>query len=145
MSRFVDLAVVLVFASLVSGAMAEVKMQFYSHRGESQDAPENTMAAFNLSLARGADGFECDVYLTLDRHLVCIHDPTTGRVTGQGENLNVTNSTLSQLQALDVGAWKGPEYAGEGIPLLSEVLDLARDGCKIIVEKIGRASCRERV
>ena len=134
MSRFVDLAVVLVFASLVSGAMAEVEMQFYSHRGESQDAPENTMAAFNLSLARGADGFECDVYLTLDRHLVCIHDPTTGRVTGQGENLNVTNSTLSQLQALDVGAWKGPEYAGEGIPLLSEVLDLARDGCKIIVE-----------
>ena len=57
MPRLVDPAVVLVFASLVSGAMAEVKMRFYSHRGESQDAPENTMAAFYLSLARGADGF----------------------------------------------------------------------------------------
>jgi glycerophosphoryl diester phosphodiesterase len=128
------LAVALVFAAWVFGSAAAAQMGFYSHRGESLDAPENTMAAFNLSLARGADGFECDVYLTLDRHLVCIHDSTTGRVTGQVANLDVTNSTLSQLRALDVGAWKGQEFVGERIPLLSEVFDLARDGCKILVE-----------
>ena len=48
-----------------------------SHRGESNDRPENTMAAFRLAFERGVDGVECDVYCTSDGVPVIIHDATT--------------------------------------------------------------------
>ncbi len=117
-------------ATLDAGA----QMLFFGHRGESRDAPENTLAAFNLALSRGDDGFECDIYLSRDKHIVCIHDPTTSRTTGNVANLNVTNSTLAELRALDVGSWKSPAYAGEKIPTIEEILSLAQDGRTILIE-----------
>lgn len=45
------------------------------HRGARRYAPENTIAAFELALAHGCDGFEFDVRLTADRHCVICHDP----------------------------------------------------------------------
>ncbi len=113
---------------------ARAEMRFIAHRGESADAPENTLAAFQLALDRGADGFECDVWLTKDKRLACIHDGSTTRVTTPSTNLSVTASTLAELRALDVGSWKGPAFAGEKIPTLEETLALARDGFRIYVE-----------
>ncbi|MDD4442550.1 MAG: glycerophosphodiester phosphodiesterase, partial [Kiritimatiellae bacterium] len=107
-------------------------IRFISHRGESYDAPENTMAAFQLAVDRQTAGFECDVYLTADNEIVCIHDATTTRTTDG--SLTVAASTLAQLKALDAGSWKGAQFAGERIPTLSEALALARDGMEIYVE-----------
>ena len=45
-----------------------------AHRGASASRPEHTLAAYELALAEGADGLECDVRLTRDGHLVCVHD-----------------------------------------------------------------------
>jgi len=117
---------------LASVAGASPRIRFISHRGESTDAPENTMAAFRLAAERKADGFECDVYLTKDNEVVCVHDRTTKRTTGA--DLVVTNASLAELRALDAGSWKGPQYAGERIPTLSEALSLARDHFEIYVE-----------
>ena len=89
-------------------------IRFISHRGESYDAPENTMAAFRLAVARQTAGFECDVYLTADNEIVCIHDTTTTR-TADG-SLTVASSTLAQLKELDAGSWKGAQFVGERIP-----------------------------
>ncbi|MEB3023789.1 glycerophosphodiester phosphodiesterase [[Mycobacterium] crassicus] len=79
-----------------------------AHRGASADRPEHTLAAYDLALQEGADGVECDVRLTSDGHLVCVHDRTVDRTsTGAGV---VSEMTLSQLQRLDYGAWhKGPQ------------------------------------
>ncbi len=119
--------------SAVAGMGAETfSSRFISHRGESLDAPENTMAAFRLAVARKTDGCECDVYLTVDNEIVCIHDSTTTRTTDQ--SLTVSTSTLAELRALDAGSWKGSQYAGEKIPTLSELLSLAHDGFEIFVE-----------
>ena len=107
-------------------------VRFVSHRGESLDAPENTMAAYRSAIKRGADGFECDVYLTKDDQIICLHDGSTKRTTDR--NLAVTNATLAELRALDAGAWKGARFAGERLPTLSETLSLARDGFEIYVE-----------
>ena len=107
-------------------------VRFISHRGESLDAPENTMASFRSAIARKADGFECDIYLTKDSGIVCLHDGTTKRTADR--NLVVSNSTLSELRALDAGAWKGPQFKGERLPTLSETLALARDRFEIYVE-----------
>ena len=56
------------------------------HRGFENRAPENTIAAFRLAMAEGADGVELDVHISKDGHLVVIHDPTVDRTTnGSGK------------------------------------------------------------
>ena len=74
-----------------------------AHRGASADRPEHTLAAYELALREGADGVECDVRLTRDGHLVCVHDRRVDR-TSTGTGL-VSDMTLAQLKELDWGAW----------------------------------------
>ena len=104
-----------------------------AHRGASEEAPENTLAAFRLAWERGADAIEGDFYLTSDGHIVAMHDETTKRTAG-GVELRVASSTLAQLQALDVGAWKADRYRGERIPTLDQVLAIVPPGKKIFIE-----------
>jgi glycerophosphoryl diester phosphodiesterase len=93
-----------------------------AHRGASAYAPENTLAAFKLALEMGADGFELDVMLSADGHLVVIHDDTVDRTTdGSGP---VRQKTLAELKALDAGAGFDARFAGERIPTLQEAFDL---------------------
>lgn len=114
--------------------MAEGKTSKYlvfAHRGASDRYAEHTRAAFLQALAEGADGVECDVHLTEDLELVCIHDPTLDRTSsGTGE---VGDHTLQQLRELDFASWKGanipPEYGGIADQLLTldELLNLLRE------------------
>lgn len=103
-----------------------------AHRGASHDAPENTLAAFKLAWQQGADGVEGDFYLTRDGEVVCIHDKTTGRTAG--EDVVVAEATLAELKALDVGQWKGPQFAGEKIPTLHQVIATVPEGKWLIIE-----------
>ena len=90
-----------------------------AHRGDSANAPENTLAAFRLAYENGADGIELDVMLSADRQLVVIHDDTLDRTSnGHGE---VGEIPLTALRELDAGAWFSPKFKGEPIPLLDEV------------------------
>jgi glycerophosphoryl diester phosphodiesterase len=50
------------------------------HRGARHYAPENTLAAFDLALHHGADGFEFDVRCTRDRQTILCHDPKLNRL-----------------------------------------------------------------
>lgn len=74
-----------------------------AHRGASAVLPEHTLAAYELALKEGADGVECDVRLTRDGHMVCVHDRRLDR-TSTGVGL-VSTMTLAQLRALEYGAW----------------------------------------
>lgn len=96
-------------------------MRCIAHRGASGYAPENTRAAFDLAITMGAHAIETDVALTRDGALVLVHDETVDRTTdGHGP---VTDHTLSDLQALDAGAWFDRRFAGERILTLAEALD----------------------
>ena len=101
------------------------------HRGASAVAPENTLAAFLLAREQGADGVELDVWRCGTGEVVVAHDEDTARVAG--ERLRVPEASVQALRALDVGAWKGPRWRGERIPLLDEVLD-ALPGAVVNVE-----------
>ena len=95
--------------------------QVWGHRGASAYAPENTLPAFELALAQGADGIELDVQLSADGALVVIHDETLDRTTtGSG---NVADHTLAELRSVDASAGHGG-YRGVTIPTLAEVLEL---------------------
>ncbi|MGJ8654641.1 MAG: glycerophosphodiester phosphodiesterase family protein [Opitutaceae bacterium] len=103
-----------------------------AHRGASAVAPENTLAAVEQAWKEQADGLECDVRLTADCQVVCIHDADTERVGDQ--NLLVEAHTYEGLEQVDVGAKKGDAYTGERIPLLSEWLTDVPDGKRLLIE-----------
>lgn len=94
-----------------------------AHRGASGSAPEHTLAAYELALAQGADGLECDVRLTADHELVCIHDRTIDR-TSNGTGI-VSEMSLAQLREHDFGSWYGGTPAS--VLTLEELLTLALD------------------
>jgi glycerophosphoryl diester phosphodiesterase len=79
-----------------------------AHRGASDEEPEHTLAAYRRAFDHGADGVECDVRLTADHHLVCVHDRTVNR-TSDGAGA-VSTLELARLDELDWASWKrGPE------------------------------------
>ena len=92
-----------------------------AHRGASANAPENTMPAFELAVAHGADGVELDVHLTKDGELVVMHDERVDRTTnGKGF---IKDFTLEELKRLD--ARNGMEgFGGVQVPTLAEVYSL---------------------
>src|SRR4051812_9712311 len=87
------------------------------HRGDSMFAPENTLAAFTSALGK-ADLVETDGQVTLDGHLVIMHDSTVDRTTdGTGA---IANLTLAQLKQFDAGSWFSTNFIGQRIPTVEE-------------------------
>jgi len=93
-----------------------------AHRGDSRNAPENTMAAFRAAIECGADGVELDVQLASDDVPVVIHDYDLRR-TG-GVNKRVAETPSKELTATDVGSWFDSKFADETVPTLEQVLTL---------------------
>lgn len=121
------------FLLLSCTATADAQL-IVAHRGASHDAPENTLAAFQLAWEQHTDAIEGDFYVTKDQQIVCIHDKSTKRVSPQHPELSIAESTLEQLQKLDVGSWKHPRYATERIPTLKDVLATVPEGKQVFVE-----------
>ena len=93
-----------------------------AHRGDSTNAPENTLAAFRAAVALHALWIELDVHPTRDGALVVLHDDTVDRTTnGSGA---VCDLTLVEIARLDAGSWFGAQFASERIPQLREVFDV---------------------
>jgi glycerophosphoryl diester phosphodiesterase len=110
-------------------------MEIIGHRGASGLAPENTLASFRLAADLGAQFVETDVQSTRDGRLILIHDDKLRRTTsGRGF---VGEKTLGELRRLDAGAWfpkrvlrkrrAASRFAGERIPTIEELFDLARE------------------
>ena len=85
--------------------------QVCAHRGASGQYPENTQAAFDAAARFGAGWIETDVQQLADGELVVFHDEVLGRTAG-GKG-DIREMAWSAVAALDVGSWKGPEFAGE--------------------------------
>ncbi|WP_160031791.1 glycerophosphodiester phosphodiesterase [Paenibacillus sp. An7] len=109
-----------------------------AHRGAKGEAPENTIAAFELALQQGCDAFELDIHLSQDGEIMVIHDDTVHRTTNG--NGYVKEMTRAELQQLDAGSWFDSAYEGESIPTLREVFELAPRHLMINVEIKGGIS-----
>ena len=98
-----------------------------SHRGESVDAPENTLPAYKTAVERGF-GFECDVYLSKDGRVFTFHDRNLTRTTAGANTNKCADVMWAELEKVDVGSWgkwRGSKFAGTRPALLEEVLELA--------------------
>ncbi|MFF1560402.1 glycerophosphodiester phosphodiesterase [Streptomyces sp. NPDC058279] len=91
-----------------------------AHRGASHDHPEHTLAAYRQAVEDGADALECDVRLSADGRLVCVHDRRVER-TSDGRGV-VSAMTYEELAALDFGRWKGEEHRGARVLLFEDLL-----------------------
>lgn len=107
-------------------------VEISAHRGSSKNWPENTIPAFEAAIREKADWIELDVQATSDGVLVVFHDSSLYRLTGVGKR--VGDLTLAELEELDVGRWKGPEFTGTRIPQLWEVFVLCKDRVRLNVE-----------
>jgi glycerophosphoryl diester phosphodiesterase len=88
----------------------------FAHRGSSASVAEHTLAAYLQAIDDGADGVECDVRLTKDGHLVCVHDRTIDRTsTGRGV---VSDFDLADLGSYDFGSWR--PWANPGSSYIEE-------------------------
>jgi len=118
-----------------------------AHRGASGDAPEHTLAAYELALKYGADIVEPDLQMTKDGVLVCLHDTTLERTTNvkdifpdRAKEVNgrktwpVAEFTLKEIQQLDAGAWKDKKFAGQKVLTFQQMIDTVKGKAGIIPE-----------
>ncbi|MFT4147268.1 MAG: glycerophosphodiester phosphodiesterase family protein [Micrococcaceae bacterium] len=101
-----------------------------AHRGLSYVYPEQTSASYKAAIAVGADAIECDVHLTKDQEVICVHDFDLKRVAGV--NKNVEDLTLDELKKIDVSAHKGG-MRGQEDPELTAQLGITEAEKKTIM------------
>ncbi len=99
-------------------------MLVIAHRGASGHAPENTIASFRLALEMGAKAIEFDVHQTLDHELVVGHDDDLKRCGGDKRRMKNLHWE-GEAEEIDVGSWFDERFAGERLPRLDDVYDLA--------------------
>ena len=107
------------------------KPLLFAHRGFSGRYPENSPAAFRAALEQtAADGIESDVHLTKDGKLVIFHHDTVNR-TSNGSGY-IKDHTFEEMLQLDIGGWKSPEFAGEHVWTLGQLLDFCKESSLLL-------------
>lgn len=117
---------------LVCTSQTKRKILITAHRGASGLSPENTLAAMLQAIEFQADYAELDVQETKDGHIILLHDADLKRTTN--DSGVIWEKTMPDLQGVDAGSWKAPEFAGEPIPLLTTVIDRVNGKIKLNIE-----------
>ncbi|MGP0064012.1 MAG: glycerophosphodiester phosphodiesterase [Isosphaeraceae bacterium] len=112
--------------------VADVPIVVVAHRGCERLAPENTLSAFRKAIEIGADFAELDVQETADGVIVVYHDRDLMRLAGDPRR--ITDLTFAEARKIDLGRRFSPEFAGERMPTLEEVIALARGKIKLQIE-----------
>lgn len=119
------LAIVVIQAVLVVSAFDTPEdVAITAHRGNAFLAPENTASAMERAIQDGADYLEVDVRMTRDGELVLWHDADLKRLLDRPERISALY--WNDIRELDAGGWFAPEYAGETILTLRELIEIAR-------------------
>jgi glycerophosphoryl diester phosphodiesterase len=103
-----------------------------AHRGASQAAPENSLAAIRAAIEARADWVEIDVQETADDQVVVMHDSDFMKLAGNP--LKIWDATLEDLQTIDIGSRLDAKFSGERVPTLVDVLNLCRNKIGVVIE-----------
>jgi len=103
-----------------------------AHRGASGHAPENTIAAVKRAIELGANYVEIDVHLSKDKEVVVIHDATLDRTVNHFGQVSFYK--LEELKKFDAGAKFHPDFRGEKIPTLEEVIQTTKGKAILLIE-----------
>jgi glycerophosphoryl diester phosphodiesterase len=112
-----------------SGAFSPQQFHIQAHRGAGIAAPENTLESFQMSWALGVVP-EADLRTTRDNVIVCFHDPNLSRVVSNMDaaekNLAIEELDAARVTTFEVGSFRGRKFAGQRVPLLSDVFTAMR-------------------
>jgi glycerophosphoryl diester phosphodiesterase len=117
---------------LLRDARRERPVAVIAHRGASALAPENTLSSVERAIEDGTDWVEIDVQETADGEVVVMHDSDFMKLAGSP--LKIWEGSLTEVQELDVGIGFSPDFQGERVPTLEEVLLRAKGRAKVIIE-----------
>jgi glycerophosphoryl diester phosphodiesterase len=120
------------FLAVLGCATRLSAVEIVAHRGASADAPENSLSSMKLAWQQNADAIETDLWLSKDGKLIVFHDADTKRIGKV--NRKISDYTLAEAQQVDIGTWKGPQFAGERIPTLESFLATIPEGKRIFLE-----------
>ncbi len=95
-----------------------------AHRGNTVNAPENTLAAYQIAVEEGAEMIETDVHISKDGRLVIMHDSSLGRTTNFTGYVH--EYTLEELRTADAGSWFSSSFKDERIPTIEEAMDFSK-------------------
>jgi glycerophosphoryl diester phosphodiesterase len=135
------IGVVLLLAVPVAAGVAYALMQnvwtdrpvlVIAHRGASEDAPENTLAAFRRAGVDHADYVELDVQESSDGVVLVAHDSDLMKVAHVP--LKIWSSTAAQLRAVDIGSYYSSAYADQRVPTLAEALAVCKGVSHVAIE-----------
>ena len=96
------------------------------HRGGTTERPEQTLVAYEYANDQGIKVMECDARITSDKVFVAMHDDTWDRTTN-GSGAIVSTKWNGYGEWLDAGSWFSPEYKGEGVPTMAELMGWAHN------------------
>ncbi|MFA6468416.1 MAG: glycerophosphodiester phosphodiesterase family protein [Bacteroidota bacterium] len=103
-----------------------------AHRGFSDEAPENSMAAFHKAIEAKCDMIELDVRLSADNVPMVFHDRRLQRTSNGNGAINQKHSR--QLVAIDNGSWFSPKFSRERIPLLKDIFPILKKEMRLNIE-----------
>jgi glycerophosphoryl diester phosphodiesterase len=130
------LAVLALAAGLTAFLLARLDLRsevaVTAHRGAAREAPENSLAAFRTAIEAGADYIELDVQRLADGTLAVLHDGDLLRMAGDPRKVRAL--VAADLAGIDIGQKRDPRFAGERVPRLEEVIELARGRIRLNVE-----------
>jgi glycerophosphoryl diester phosphodiesterase len=126
------LLVMVIGYQLVANVDRDDRVQIMAHRGASDVAPENTLAAIQAAVAAGADWVEIDVQETRDGEVVVIHDSDLMKLSRNP--LKIWEASLEDLAVIDIGSWFDPRFAEQRVPRLRELLAYCKGKIKVVIE-----------
>lgn len=128
-----------------------------SHRGAGNLAPENTLPTFELGWKLGTIP-EADVRMTKDGVIVAFHDDNFARLVKDAspelKRKGIADLTWDEVAGIDVGSWKGDEFAGQRVPRITDVFEAMRgrpdrmlylDVKKVSLERLARIGAEHGV
>jgi glycerophosphoryl diester phosphodiesterase len=118
--------------ALLRGVSADHPVLVIAHRGAAAYAPENTLASVEKAIEQRTDFVEIDVQETADGELAVVHDSDFMKIAKVDRE--VWQATSDDLDRIDAGAWFAPEFIGQRVPRLREVLETARGRAKVTIE-----------
>jgi glycerophosphoryl diester phosphodiesterase len=87
--------------------------------------PENTQESFEWAWQLGVTP-EADLRTTQDGVIVCFHDADLSRVVSNvaasRKKTTIEKLPLAEVEKLEVGAFRGPQFAGQRVPRVASVL-----------------------
>ena len=118
--------------SLAANLRVTDDVSIIAHRGASNEAPENTMAAIQQAIKDEADWVEIDVQETVDDHIIVFHDSDFMKLANNP--LKIWDATLADVEAIDIGSWFDPKFSDQRAPTLRDVLKACKGKIRVLIE-----------